>query len=811
MSVQPRPHPDESPESLRNRLQDYERRFRFLDDQMRVLERERQKLSAVVNHTDAGFLVVNDSLEVIWANNIFAARFGGTTHPGSILGATCNRVLCRREAICDTCPAAQPFKTGTVAHHEMRLEVHGQPRYIYATAMPIKSLTGTTEQTIIMLQDVSNLEVLRRSREALQASEERFRSIFEKAAMGMATVAGDGSFRQVNPALCRFLGYAESELTKMKVFDVIHPDDLEASRRVFSELHAQPGPAVELEKRYLRKDGATVWGFTTAAWLFDTRQTPSHLVALIQDIGERRRAEEALRQSEVRKGAILDTAQDAIITIDHQGVVTEFNPAAETTFGYSRAEALGRSMADLIVPPSLRERHHQGFAAYLRTGESRILGRRIELTAMRRDGSEFPAEIAITRIPLPGPAAFTGYVRDLSERKRAEEALRQSEAQLRQSQKMEAVGRLAGGVAHDFNNLLTVITGRSQLLLRRLGADAALRQELEVIRSAGERAASLTRQLLAFSRKQVLQPKVLDLNAVVADMDKILRRLIGEDIELMTVLAPGLGSVKADPGQIEQVIMNLAVNARDAMPGGGRLSIETREVDLPEAPDPRGPGRYVMLALSDNGCGMDAETASHVFEPFFTTKSQGTGTGLGLSTSYGIIRQSGGLIRVESAPGRGATFRIYLPIVAGGAKTAAAETEVEVAGAVANRGTETVLLVEDEEVVRELAREVLEMNGYTVLETRDVEDAQRICSRHGGAIHLMLTDVVMPQMSGRELAERLAPLRPDMRVLYMSGYTDDAIVLRGVLESGTAFLQKPFSPDDLAAKVREVLDGSGPG
>jgi PAS domain S-box-containing protein len=381
---------------------------------------------------------------------------------------------------------------------------------------------------------------------------------------------------------------------------------------------------------------------------------------------------------------------------------------------------------------------------------------------------------------------------------------REKEEQLLQSQKLESVGQLAGGIAHDFNNLLTVIGGYSEIMLRRFSQDDPLRRNTEEIKKAAERASSLTRQLLAFSRKQVLQPKVFDLNSLVTDVSKMLRRLIGEDIEFITLLRPEAGLVNADPGQIEQVLMNLVVNARDAMPRGGKITIETANVQLDKAYADMHiavqPGKYVMLIVSDTGLGMDAEMQDHIFEPFFTTKEVGKGTGLGLSTVYGIVKQSGGNIWVYSGVGHGTTFKIYLPL---------AEEEVgrrKPAEPAAPRGTETILLVEDEGTVRKLARAILEENGYHVLEAANGEEALPICEQHCGDIHLMLTDVVMPLMSGRELANRIETICPHLPVLYMSGYTDDAIVHHGVLDPGTPFLEKPFTPDALARKVREVLD-----
>ena len=394
----------------------------------------------------------------------------------------------------------------------------------------------------------------------------------------------------------------------------------------------------------------------------------------------------------------------------------------------------------------------------------------------------------------------------LLESRRAYDELAETQGQLEQAQKMDAIGRLAGGVAHDFNNLLTVILGRTDILLHPLKPEDPMRRGIELIQRTAGRAAELTRQLLAFSRKQVLDPVVLDLSAVTTDMKDLLGRLIGEDIALLTTPTPGLGRVKADRGQIEQVVMNLAVNARDAMPQGGRLILETANVELDDEYVRRHvgarPGPHVMLAVSDTGTGIPREIQAQIFEPFFTTKEQGKGTGLGLATVYGIVKQSGGYIEVDSEPGQGTTFRIYLPRL----DAAAATVDRTARPVAAAGGTETILLVEDEEGVRELARDILRASGYTVLEARNGGEALLLCERHQGPLDMLLTDVVMPRMSGRELAERLGPLRPDLSVLYMSGYTDDAVIRHGVLAPGTAFLQKPFTPAALVQRVRETLD-----
>lgn len=397
---------------------------------------------------------------------------------------------------------------------------------------------------------------------------------------------------------------------------------------------------------------------------------------------------------------------------------------------------------------------------------------------------------------------------ELAERQRAEEQLRKAEEQLRQAQKMEAIGRLAGSVAHDFNNLLSVILSYSSLVLAELKAVDPLRADLESIKKAGEKAADLTNQLLAFSRQQVLAPRVLDLNEVVLGSERMLRRLLGEDIELIIHYGRNISQVMADPGQIDQVVMNLAINARDAMPDGGKLTIETRDVVLDESYTTEhfeaGVGAHVMLAVSDTGVGMDKQTQTRIFEPFFTTKELGKGTGLGLSTVFGIVKQSGGNIWVYSEPGGGTTFKVYLPVVEGVQPEA-----TEPAGAqepVTLTGSETILLVEDQDEVRRVAHAILRKFGYHVIEARNAGEALLSCERHPRTIHLLLTDVVMPQMSGRELAARLMQIRPEMRVLYMSGYTDNAIVHHGILDSGISYLQKPIVPEMLARRVREVLD-----
>lgn len=518
---------------------------------------------------------------------------------------------------------------------------------------------------------------------------------------------------------------------------------------------------------------------------------------LTAEIAERRRAEETLRASEQRYRELFDGAKDLIYVHDLNGNFVSINKAAQQITGYTAEEALKMNIAQLVAPEDLESVH--AMVASNLGGDPNAT---YDLTIISKDGRRLLLEMSTHLVYRNGnPVAVQGIARDITERKRLEE-------QFLQSQKMEAVGRLAGGVAHDFNNLLTVIGAYSQMISDSLPDDQRLRGYAQEILWAAERAGTLTNRLLAFSRRQVVQPRVVDLNGLIVTLDNMLRRLIGEDIELKTVLEPGAGAVKADPNHLEQVIMNLAVNARDAMRTGGRLTLRTSRVDLgPPADDSPvlPPGSYVVLEVSDSGAGMSPDVLAHIFEPFFTTKEAGKGTGLGLSTVYGIVKQCGGDILVRSKPGEGAHFTLYFPR-AGSQDAPSQEPTRACAPPQADR--EVILLVEDEYGVRKLVRKMLLQQGYRVLEAASGEEALNLSEQHSGSIHLLLSDVVMPNMSGRELAERLCAVRPEVKVLYMTGYTDDAIVQHRVLEPGVAMLNKPFLSDALARKLREVLDNT---
>ncbi|HOL72340.1 MAG TPA: PAS domain S-box protein [Bryobacteraceae bacterium] len=507
--------------------------------------------------------------------------------------------------------------------------------------------------------------------------------------------------------------------------------------------------------------------------------------------------ESMLPKSEKMLSAILESVSEAIFTVDRRGRIVLANASAERMFGYTQEELLGSGIESLL-PQGSRDVHAQRRQEYFAEPRNRPMGIGLDLAGRRKDGSEFPVEVSLSYLQIEGELFAIAFVTDITTRKQMEE-------QLLHSQKMEALGRLAGGVAHDFNNMLTIITGYNQMVLDQLPPADPLRGYIEEVLTAANRAVALTNQLLAFSRRQVLQPRVLNVNALLSGTEKMLRRLIGEDIDLVFRLDPKAGNVRADPGQIEQVIFNLVVNSRDAIQAGGRISIETAPAHLDTGYSRTHlgvrPGEYVLIAVSDTGHGMDAETKRHIFEPFFTTKEPGKGTGLGLATVYGIVKQSGGEIWVYSEPGQGTTFKVYFPRVDEAVSPPEAFTTVD-----ERRGTETVLVVEDEEGVRELIAEMLRQRGYTVLTAENGVEALRVSAEHTGPIHLLVTDVVMPQMSGKQLADTLVSLRPDIKVLYLSGYTEYSMVHHGVLEPGFQFLGKPFSRETLVRKIREVLD-----
>jgi PAS domain S-box-containing protein len=639
-----------------------------------------------------------------------------------------------------------------------------------------------------ILQDIT--ESLRAS-EAVREAKERLSTLVDACPLPILTLGQHGVVTGWSRAATRVLGWREDEVIG-RVPRTLPPDFEEGFNQLV--LRVRRGEELTgLEVPQVRRDGTRLTVRAFAAPLWGALGEVVGAVAVLEDVTERISAEE-LR---ARLTLAVEHSTEGFVISDSDRIIRYVNRAFEELMGWSAEELVGqhtscldRLMLDPVVGPSLREASERG----------ETWTRRVPMR--RKDGTRFIDSITVTPIldEAGAPTYFVGVNRDITDQVSMEE-------QLLQSQKMEAVGRLAGGVAHDFNNLLTAILGYCHLLEDFAGVSPRLGRGLGEIRKAGERAASLTHQLLAFSRKQVLDPKVTDLNEVVAETEKLLRRLIGEDIELRAHLDPGLGRVLVDPGQVTQVLVNLAVNARDAMPGGGKLTLETQNTDVAPEQVRRhreiSPGPYVMLAVSDTGIGMSEETLTHIFEPFFTTKEMGKGTGLGLATVYGIVKQSGGDVWVYSEPGRGSTFRIYLPRVSVGQEGLghARDATPRPVG-----GTETILVVEDDDAVRTLASDVLASHGYQVTACPDPTQALEMLEPPNPAPHLLVTDVVMPGMDGRQLAERARQILPGLRVLYISGYTQNSIVHHGVLDEGLAFLQKPFTPEALARKVRAVLD-----
>jgi len=786
-------------------------------------------LEQLIESAPEGIAVLDNNYNVLRINREFTRMFG---YPSEEIVGNRLEILVPAERDKESNFIRSALDRGqTINVETIRRCRDGSPVAVSILGTPIK-VSGSPVALYLIYRDITQSK---RAERALIESESKFRAVAETAATTIC-IHDSTRFLYVNRAGEKMLGYSRAELMRMNPLLLAHPDSREDMRRRGEARHRGEALPSRYELKILTKSEEVRWlDFNVTAIQFEGKTAT---LATAVDITERKRAEE-LQAALYRIADQTSAATDLeMFYAAIHSIVGELMDARNFYVAlYDEDTGLlsfPYFMDERDPAPSPRPLRKRITEYVMRSGEPQLAPAERFQELVRAGEIEEIGTPSVDWLGVPmkkGSKAFGVLVvqsysenvrygaRDLEilnfvgqhvataiEHKRSENALRHSEKQLWQSQKMEAVGRLAGGVAHDFNNLLTVIKGYTELMLEDLKPSDPMRTEMEEVQKAADRAAALTRQLLAFSRRQVLAPRVVNLNFLVEDMNKLMLRLLGEDIELSTKLDGGLGSVKADPGQIEQVIMNLAVNARDAMPKGGKLTLETANLELDQAYSREHamviPGSYVMLAISDTGCGMDAETLSHVFEPFFTTKEQGKGTGLGLSTVYGIVKQSGGYIWPYSELGMGTSFKIYLPRVDEMAERAQARAQAS-SGL---RGTETILLVEDEEGVRGLTRQLLQRHGYTVLEAEHGEDALLLCERYSGPIHLVLSDVVLVQMSGRELVQRLAPLRREMKVLYMSGYSDEAIVHHGVLEPGTAFLQKPFTTESLMRKLREVLD-----
>ena len=682
-----------------------------------------------------------------------------------------------------------------------------------APAVPIVVLTGLDDEQLAMLavregaQDylvkgqVTGYILVRAMRyaterkravEALQRSEEYFRSIIENALDTIIVLDSGGRVRYGSPSFERTLGYPQGVLNETDIFALVHPEDRARVNEMLRTGTQHPGTTLSFEIRLSHRSGS--WRvFEAIGRSFEPGSAVNGFVVNARDITERKRASEELRHANETLRAVIEASPLAIYTLDPDGAVVSWNAAAERMFGYSEKEVLGKTLP--VIPATDKK----SFFARLRATSAGRLAAGHEVVLRHKEGTLIDSSIwnSLMRDSAGEVTGIVEAVADNTERKRLEE-------QFRQAQKMEAVGRLAGGVAHDFNNLLTVITGYCQMITDSLDPSSAMATDLQQVLKAADRATALTRQLLAFSRRQMVQPKVIDADALVSEMRPIVRRVAGENIRLDVVVRANGARIRVDPGNLEQVVLNLVANARDAMPAGGDIQIKTRIVhmDARFGQNSFAPAEYFVLEVTDTGIGMDDQTLSHLFEPFFTTKERGRGTGLGLSTSYGIVKQNQGEILVRSRPGAGSTFSIYLPTVQ--EEIDAAPNHEDLKGQ--HRGSETVLVAEDEDEVRQVVVEMLRAQGYNVIAASSGREALELIDSAASPVDMLLTDVVMPGMGGKELADAVRARRPGIPVLFVSGYAETGIVHEGEIEAGAEFLQKPFTRDDLCRRVRTVLD-----
>lgn len=688
-----------------------------------------------------------------------------------------------------------------VRNFEYRLQtLKGDRRWGLLDAYVVPDGQAGEEAIQVICRDITQVKEVE---ERLQRSERLYRTLAESAQDFIFVIDRQDRVRYVNRYAAATLRRTPDELIGGSR-ETLFPPDIARGQGISLRKVFQTSRPLSVVSRIVLPGGNR--------WI-DTVLTPAEykdgivntVMGISRDITSIKQTEEELLNSELRYRTLFEASTDAVFLETLDGRILDCNESACRMYGYHREDLL-RLVVTALVPPDVAAQIPQIISSHMNDGELHL-----ESVGKRQDGSLFPTEVSARAVKIRDEMLAIVYVRDITERQRIAREHERLENDLRHAQKMEALGQLASGVAHDFNNLLTAIIGSADVALDRYSeiptakAMAVVRSCLEEIEQAGQRAASLTRQLLAFSRKQVLKVEIVDPNQIVTDLERLLRRLIGENIVLDTMLAPGIGRIRTDTGQIEQVLMNLAVNARDAMPQGGTLTIQTGRVDLTESYCRHHigahPGPHVVFTVADTGTGMDQDTLTHIFEPFFTTKAVGKGTGLGLATAYGIVTQAGGHIAVESEVGSGTTFRIHIPAVS--------ESTIAPAPAVSHpaaRGKETVLVCEDEDLVLRLASRVLTDNGYTVLEAQGGERAIEAAATHAGPIHLLVTDVIMPGLNGRQLADTLKAAHPDLRVLFISGYTSDLISTEGILDQGLEFLAKPFDSRRLLQRVREVLD-----
>ncbi len=752
------------------------------------LQEANRRLQALVTEAPVGILMVDLEGKILFSNPSAERIFG--LAEAEVTGRQFPPILGHQPQSIDE--ELRAAASGRPVHDlEIRLErKDASSVFVSLSTSNVQDNEGKLSGFLLVLADITQRK---RAEEELV----RLRKAVENTGEAIFLTEPDGLISWINPAFTEIYGYTAAEVVGHCTPRILRSGTLgsEDYRKFWERILRKEVVTAEVVNK--TRDGRLVTVEGSVNPVLDESGRILGFLAIQRDVSDRKGTEAALHESEELYRTLVETSPDGIVLAALDGTVRLCNQRAVAMAGYASATELIGLNAFNFVAEEERDRARKKAHSLL---ESREFRNR-EHTLLRKDGSRFPAELSVSLyLDTHGqPKGIVGMMRDLTSR-------RQLEAQLLQAQKMEAIGKLAGGVAHDFNNLLTAIIGYSDLLLSDSAVTHSMRQDIQAIKKVGEKASGLVRQLLAFSRRQVMQPKVMSLNTTIADMSRMLQRLIGENVELVTLLDPALGYIKADPVQMEQVLLNLAVNSREAMPSGGRLTIETSNLEIKDSIGAAGstfpPGEYVLLTVRDTGSGMDQETVAHAFEPFFSTKDAGRGSGLGLSTVYGIVNQSGGSISVESQTGKGTTFKIFLPRVEPGpALQEPARTEKK-----SLQGNETILVAEDEEGVRRVVQSFLEGKGYKVLEARDGLEAIETYEKHQGPIHLLVTDLVMPRMGGLELGQRLMRANPGLRVLYMSGYSDQAVASQGKLEPGTMFLQKPFSTDALAQSVRQLLD-----
>jgi len=760
---------------------------------IKSLKKSKEKLRAIFNASPLAMVLLDQDGYILDSNEVHAQRIHMTR--AEILGKKIWEFLPEEVLTHRKIQVHDVFETGKPFSGEDQRGNHWNQYHIHP-AMQDKN--GNVEAVIVEAEDISDRK---KAEKQITEALSWYQEIFEGSKDAIFISDENARFVSVNSAASELTGYDPEELINMRIPDLHDKMDLEA----FNTFHARiiGGDHIDSEARILRRDGIKIDAEFNNKRITVSGKQYMHTTA--RDITDRKRMEEALRESEEKYRTILNEMAEGYHEVDLAGNFTFFNEAFLTLFGYSAEEMTGMNFSHYAAEKSIAKKVYQTYNKIYTTGKP---VQRCEWDIIRKDGEKRTLEYhaAVITDSKNIPKGFRGIVRDITESKRAEAERETLQSQLHQAQKMESVGRLAGGVAHDFNNMLGIILGHTELALLKTDEDNDLVFDLKEIQKAAKRSADTTKQLLAFARKEIIAPKQIDLNATVESMLNMLRRLIGEDIDLVWQPGAHLWPVKMDPSQIDQILANLCVNARDAISGVGKLTIETgrQTFDVEYCNEHPGsiPGDFVLLAVSDNGCGMDKNTLDNLYEPFFTTKEVGKGTGLGLATIYGIVKQNNGFIDVNSKPGQGSTFKIYLPRLVAHEEFDKAVPEKKAAAG----GTETILLVEDDPSILRMTRMMLEQKGYSVLTAATPSEAIKLAKTHAEKIHLLMTDVVMPEMNGRDLAGEITALYPDIRRLFMSGYTADVIAHQGILDDGVTFIQKPFSMTDMTKKVREVLD-----